>query len=412
MKIVIIGGGPSGMMCASICAQNPNNEVLLLDGNEKLGKKLYITGKGRCNLTNLLLPEDFLNNVVTNPKFLYSAIYSFSSQDTVDYFASLGMPTMVQRGNRVYPLSEKASDVTKALTKALAKYNVKIALNCRVMSISKNAVNQFVIKTNNSDIICDALVIATGGKSYASTGSTGDGYLFCKAFGHTIVSPKPSLVPIKLKNCNPNLSGLSLKNVTATIKVAGKTFSEFGEMLFTHTGVSGPIVLTLSALVNKYDLNGSTFSIDLKPNLSFEQLDNRLLADFDKNKTKILKNYLKELMPSSLTIEFANKLAIPETTRLCDITKKQREDIIRLLKDFSYDILCLDDIDYAIVTSGGVSVKEVNPHNMMSKLVPNLFVVGELLDVDAYTGGFNIQIALSTGYAAGLYLRDAQQNGE
>ena len=406
MKIVIIGGGPAGMMCASICSQNPQNEVVLLDSNEKLGKKLYITGKGRCNLTNLVPPQEFLSSVVTNPKFLYSCIYAFTSQDTRDYFGSLGLKTIVERGNRVFPSSEKASDVTKAFVSALTKNNVKINLNCQVKSINKQNDGCFKLVTNRGQIICDALVLATGGTSYKSTGSTGDGYAFCKSFGHNIIPPKPSLVPILLKKYDGKLAGLSLKNVTATIKTKDKTISEFGEMLFTHNGVSGPIVLSLSALANKMDLKSSIFSIDLKPSLSIEQLDNRLLRDFEEGKTKQLKNYLKTLMPISLVQEFLCKIRIDENTRLCDITKPQRESIIRLLKDFSYDILSLDNIDYAIVTSGGVDVREVNPKNMMSKLVPNLFIVGELLDVDAYTGGFNIQIALSTGHAAGEYLRD------
>ncbi len=406
MKIVIIGGGPAGMMCASICSQNPQNEVVLLDRNEKLGKKLYITGKGRCNLTNLVPPQEFLQNVVTNPKFLYSCIYAFTSQDTRDYFDSLGLKTIVERGNRVFPSSQKASDVTKAFVGALTTNNVKINLNCQVKSINKQNDGGFKLVTKSNPITCDALVIATGGSSYKSTGSTGDGYAFCKIFGHNIVPPKPSLVPILLKKYDGKLAGLSLKNVTACIRAKDKTISEFGEMLFTHNGVSGPIVLTLSALANKMDLKSSVFSIDLKPSLSIEQLDNRLLRDFEEGKTKQLKNYLKTLMPTSLVQEFLIKLKTDENTRLCDITKPQRESIICLLKDFSYDILSLDNIDYAIVTSGGVDVREVNPKNMMSKLVPNLFIVGELLDVDAYTGGFNIQIALSTGHAAGEYLRE------
>lgn len=406
MKIVIIGGGPAGMMCASICSQNPQNEVVLLDSNEKLGKKLYITGKGRCNLTNLVPPQEFLQNVVTNPKFLYSCIYAFTSQDTRDYFDSLGLKTIVERGNRVFPSSQKASDVTKAFVSALTTNNVKINLNCQVKSINKQNDGSFKLVTKSGPITCDALVIATGGTSYKSTGSTGDGYTFCKSFGHNIVSPKPSLVPILLKKYDGKLAGLSLKNVTACIRAKDKTISEFGEMLFTHNGVSGPIVLTLSALANKMDLKSSVFSIDLKPSLSIEQLDNRLLRDFEEGKTKQLKNYLKTLMPTSLVQEFLIKLKTDENTRLCDITKPQRESIICLLKNFSYDILSLDNIDYAIVTSGGVDVREVNPKNMMSKLVPNLFIVGELLDVDAYTGGFNIQIALSTGHAAGEYLRE------
>ena len=406
MKIIVIGGGPAGMMCALQASQNAKNQVVLFEKNEKLGKKLYITGKGRCNVTNFVSPDEFLNNVVTNPKFLYSAINTFSSQDTVEFLSNGGLKTIVERGNRVFPSSQKSSDVIKTFEKLLARNNVKIMLNCAVKSINKNFNNKFVVKTNKEDFVCDSVVVATGGVSYSSTGSTGDGYNFCKAFGHNIISPKPSLVPIKLNNYEASLAGLTLKNVTASVVVNGKTFSKFGEMLFTHSGVSGPIVLSLSALVNTFDLRGAKFVIDFKPALTVEQLEDRLLREFEKNNTKSIKNYLKNLLPSSLIDVFIMRLGVDSSTRVCDITKGVRQKIIHLLKNFSYDIISLDDIEFAIVTSGGVDVKQINPKNMMSKIVPNLFVVGEALDVDAFTGGFNIQIALSTGYLAGSYLKN------
>ncbi|NCB48671.1 MAG: NAD(P)/FAD-dependent oxidoreductase [Clostridia bacterium] len=404
MKLIIIGGGPAGLMCASICSKNKNNEVILLDGNEKLGKKLYITGKGRCNLSNLCEEEEFLKNVVRNEKFLYGILNTFSPKDAVTFFENNGLKTKVERGNRVFPESDKASDVTRVFERICTKNGVKINLNSLVKSVKKGE-NNFVVTTQKDKFLCDVVVVATGGKSYSLTGSTGDGFSFAKSFSHSIVEPKPALVPIVLKDYRgENLSGLALKNVLVTVKLKNKKFSEFGEMLFTHTGVSGPAVLTLSSLITREDLTGAKLSIDLKPALSASQLNDRLIRDFSNFKTKIFKNYLKELLPSSLISEFIYKGKFDEKIPVCDITKEMRLKIIDLIKNFDYTIKNLDSFDCAIVTSGGVDIKEINPKNMESKKVKNLFFVGEVLDLDALTGGFNIQIALSTGYVAGKFL--------
>lgn len=403
MKIGIVGGGPSGLMCAYVCAQNETYQVVLFNSNEKLGKKLYITGKGRCNVTNYVDESEFLKNVVRNEKFLYSALNSFSPKDTIDFFNSNNTMLKVERGNRVFPISDKASDITKTFEKLLKKENVTIKLNTKIFDIKKED-DVFILKTNNSEFKFDILVLATGGKSYPSTGSTGDGYKFASCFGHSIITPVPGLVSIKLKDYKGSLSGLSLKNVSVSVKKDKEIISKFGEMLFTHSGVSGPVVLSISSFINRLDIKNAKLVIDLKPGLDIKQLDNRLLRDFEKFKLKSIKNYLKEFLPNSLINEFLGKLSFRQDIRLCDLTKEMRYDIVLLLKNFSYEIKSLGDFNEAIITSGGVDVKEINPKTMESKKVKNLFIVGELLDVDALTGGFNIQIALSTGFLAGKYI--------
>lgn len=407
MDIIIIGAGPAGLMCAVKSSENKNNKVILIDSNEKIGKKLFITGKGRCNICNNTTPENFLKNVVNNSKFLYGAINKFSPQDTITFFESNGTPLKTERGNRVFPQSDKSSDIIKTFLRVLNKQNVNIYLKNKVNNISKIN-NKFQVDTINQTFLGDALIIATGGKSYPSTGSTGDGYLIAKKFGHKVIKPKPALVPIRLKNYKGELAGLSLKNVSANISINNKTYSQFGEMLFTHTGVSGPIILSLSSYINSLNLVGAKLIIDLKPNLSKEILTNRLIRDFDNYKTKLLKNYLKELMPSSLIETFILKNDLDANTPVCNITKDYRQKIVDGLKNFTYDIDKLDDIDLGIVTSGGVDAKEINPKNMQSKLTENLFFIGEVLDLDALTGGYNIQIALSTGFSAGEYLANEQ----
>lgn len=405
MRILIIGAGPAGLMTAVECSKNPENEIIIVDGNEKPGKKLYITGKGRCNVTNNVDNNEFLNNVVTNNKFLYAAINSFSTSDTIKFFEENGTKLKIERGNRVFPLSDKASDITKTFLKVLNKQNVKFIFNNPVLNIKKQG-DLFEVKTKKWNQIFESVVVATGGKSYSSTGSTGDGYNFAKSFGHQIKQIKPALVPINLINYNGELAGLSLKNVSVSIKVENKTFSQFGEMLFTHKGVSGPIILTLSSLINKFSISNLILSIDLKPALTEEKLDERLLRDIKEFKNKSLKNYLKELLPKSLVDYFVKKYSIPAEIQMCEINKENRKNIIKHLKNFNFKIDRFENIEYAIVTSGGVDVKEVNPKTMESKLIPGLFFVGEVLDVDAFTGGFNIQIALSTGFCAGNCLKN------
>lgn len=402
MGIVIIGGGASGLMCASACSENKNCHVTLLEKNEKLGKKLYITGKGRCNVTNLCSAEEFLQNVTTGSKFLYSAINAFPPQRTVNFFESNGTPLKVERGRRVFPKSDKASDITKTFANILKKNNVKVVTECAVKGVKKE--KKFVVSTSKGKFECDIVVIATGGKSYPTTGSTGDGYVFAKSFGHNIISPKPSLVPILLKDFDGSLAGLTLKNIQANIILnngtKNKNLSQFGELLFTHQGVSGPTVLTLSSYANKFDLKGAKLSIDLKPALSQDELSVRLQTDISSSPKRELKTMLKDYLPQSLIAEFIRKTKISAEKRICDLSKENRIDIIKTLKSFEYQIVGLEKIDFAVVTSGGVDTKEINPKTMESKLVPNLFFIGETLDVDALTGGYNIQIALATGFAA------------
>ena len=406
MDIIIIGGGASGMMCATTCSENSNCHITLLEKNEKLGKKLYITGKGRCNVTNLCDANTFLQNVVVGNKFLYSAINSFPPQSTVDFFEKNGTPIKIERGRRAFPKSDKASDITRTFERLLKKRNVEIVYNCDVCKIEKNN-SRFILHTSKGKLECDLLVIATGGKSYPITGSTGDGYLFARQFGHKIIEPKPALVPILLKDYDGSLAGLTLKNVKATIipkgqkNIKAKNLEQFGEMLFTHQGVSGPIVLTLSSFANKFDLDSAIFRIDLKPMVDQNELTKRLISDISANPKKSIKNLLKEYLPQNLIPEFLKKTKINENTRCCDISKEDRITIIHTFKNFDYEIKGLDCIDFAIVTSGGVDTKEINPKTMESKLTPGLYFVGETLDVDALTGGYNIQIALATGYVAG-----------
>ncbi len=396
--IIVIGGGPAGIMSAVGCAQG--NNVILLEKNEKLGKKLYITGKGRCNITNLIPNNDFLDNVVNNKRFLYSAINHFSPYDTVELLNNLGLETKVERGNRVFPQSDKSSDVIKVLNKYLVDSGAKIMYGVTVKDVYKDD-DKFVVVTNNKKLMCDKLVIATGGKSYTSTGSTGDGYILARKFGHKIVEPKPALVGINLK-IDSTMAGVSLKNVRASIlsndnKVIAE---EFGEMLFTHTGVGGPIILTLSSKINRLILDGYKMSIDLKPALSYEQLDARLLRDFEENKNKDFKNFVHTLIPSGIIQEYLGRVKLADK-KINEITKSDRDKIIYNLKHFDFFIKGLEDLEYAVVTSGGVAVDEINASTMESKLVKGLYFAGEVIDVDALTGGFNIQIALSTGFLVG-----------
>lgn len=394
MKLAIIGAGASGLMCGGFLTKN-GHEVVIFDGNEKAGKKIYITGKGRCNFTNVCDNQTFLNNVVRGQKFMFSAINRFSPYDTLDFFESNGMKYVIERGNRAFPESNKASDVTKALVKHCS--DVEFRYNEKVLSIKK-AGDIFYIKTNISSYAFDGVIIAAGGKSYEATGSEGDGYVFAKSFGHTIIEIKPALVPIEVNdNFVREMQGLSLKNVTLHIKTENKEYKEFGEMMFTEKGITGPIVLTLSSFINREKV--IDMHIDLKPALSEEQLEQRLLRDFDKEKNKNLSNFMLTLLPSSLVKPFLQKNMLNGDKKINSITAMERKKIISGLKCFELSFKSLYNLNVGIVTSGGVDLREINPKSMESKFIKNLYFIGEVLDIDALTGGFNLQIAFSTAYA-------------
>lgn len=396
MKIAIIGGGPAGMMCAIKAAEN--HQVTILKKNEKLGKKLFITGKGRCNLTNYCDEREFLKNIVNNSSFMYSSIYSFSPFTTYYYFEELGLPLKVERGNRVFPASDKSSDVIRAYEKKLKALGVKINLNYEVTSIEK-VDGKFIINGREN---FDKVVIASGGISYKLTGSTGDGYKFAKDFGHKVIYQVPGLIGINLKN-NFSLAGLTLKNVELKVLKDKKILSrEFGEMLFTHRGISGPIVLTTSSKINR--LKDFEIYLDLKPALDPEKLDARILRDFHENQNKNLENVMKSLLPRDLIIYVLEGAGISGEKKVNQITKEDRERLVRTIKNFGLKFDSLDDIDRAIVTSGGIDVKDIDPKTMESKKVKGLYFIGEVLDLDGLTGGFNIQIANSTGYSCGINL--------
>lgn len=394
MRVAIIGAGASGLMCGGFIASYGHN-VTIFDGNEKAGKKIYITGKGRCNFTNVCDNETFLNNVIRGKKFMFSSLNSFSPYDTLEFFENLGMEYVVERGNRVFPKSNKASDVTKALLKHCE--GVEFKYNEKVVFVSKE-VDKFVIKTEKGKYEFDAVVVATGGKSYEATGSTGDGYAIAKSFGHKVVSLCPALVPIEINDdFVGSLQGLSLKNVKLHIETQKQKFSEFGEMMFTDRGITGPIVLSLSSLINREEVK--SIFIDLKPALTEEQLENRLLREFKENSNKNIANIIRGLLPASLVEVFLKKAKISYDKKCNSITTNERKNIISNLKCFTLSFKSLYNLNVGVVTSGGVENSEINPKTMESKLQKGLFFIGEVLDVDAWTGGFNLQIAFSTAYS-------------
>lgn len=398
MKIAVIGGGPAGMMAA--IAASDTADVTLFEKNEKLGKKLYISGKGRCNLTNNCSVEEFFANVATNPKFLYGAINKFSPADTVRFCERHGLPLKTERGNRVFPASDKASDVTKMLTAALAQQGVKVQLNCPIKSLECSKTG-FLLTTITDILSYDRVILATGGVSYSTTGSTGDGYVFARKLGHEIVPVKPALCRILCKNTKP-LEGLSLKNVVVKAERQGVTLDgEFGEMVFADVGLGGPAVLTLSSRLNKIDLTNAYIGIDLKPALDKDKLDARIVRDFSRKMNKDFVNSLDELLPERLIKAVAAQSGIAFDKKVNQITAAERARLVSAVKDLRFELTGLDDAEYGIVTSGGVDVKQINPSTMESKLNRGLYFAGEVMDVDGYTGGFNIQIALSTGYVAG-----------
>ena len=397
MKTAVVGAGPAGLIAAATAATD--SDVTLFERNEKPGKKLYITGKGRCNVTNLCSPREFLEKVVRNPKFLYSAIYSFTPEDTVNLIETNGVKTKTERGNRVFPASDKASDVTKALVSNAMKAGVQFVYE-NVVSLSRKD-GLFRLVTSGAEYFFDKVILACGGVSYPSTGSNGDGFKLAESMGHTVTKLYPALVPVNFCEDVKSLQGLSLKNVKVTVSDGRKSESLFGEMLFTSRGASGPVVLSLSSLINRLDVKHVTFSIDLKPALDYDKLDKRVVSDFSKFKNKQFKNSLDEMLPKSLIPYIIDVSGINPDKPVNSVTKQEREILVNLLKNLSFTVDSLGSIAEGIVTSGGVSVDEVNPKTMESKLVKGLYFAGEMLDVDALTGGFNIQIALSTGFAAG-----------
>lgn len=402
-KVVVIGGGASGMLASYFSAKCGNN-VTLIEQNEKLGKKLYITGKGRCNLTNDCNEEEFLSNVMTNPKFLSGAIYSFSTKDVMELFENNGLKLKVERGNRVFPLSDKSSDVIKCLSSMILSVNVDVKLNEKVLTVDACNGKITGVRTDKSYYDADKVIIATGGKSYSKTGSTGDGYKFAKMLGHNVTEPKPALSPIELNDdfC-ADLSGLSLKNVVLKAVIGSKVLNEeFGEMLFTHTGISGPIALTLSSKINKLDLTQVKLFIDFKPALNQKQLDARIIRDFDELKNKQLKNSLYLLLPKSLIPHVIKISGLDGEKPNNSVTKQERMKLVETIKNFTLNIKGFAPIEQSIITSGGVNVKEIKPKDMQSKLINGLHFCGEVIDVDALTGGFNLQIAFSTAYLAGM----------
>lgn len=407
--VIVVGGGAAGMFAAIAAAKN-GHQVTLYEKNEKLGKKIFITGKGRCNITNAADMEELFDAVVTNSKFLYSSFYGYTNQNVIDFFEDAGVPAKIERGNRVFPISDHSSDVIRALEREMKKVGVKVCLNTEVKSVEaeKGKFNKVVLKDTTTQT-ADACIVATGGLSYRSTGSTGDGFRFAENVGHKVTQCFPSLVPMETKEpwiCE--LQGLSLRNVEAKILDGKKElYKDFGEMLFTHFGVSGPLIISASSYVGKkfMDKNGQkkelTLEIDLKPALTEEQLDQRVLRDFEENHNRQFKNAITKLFPTKLIPVMLELGGIDPEKKVNSIEKEERKQFVHLIKHFRMTLTGLRDYPEAIITKGGVHVKEIDPGTMESKLVKGLYFAGEVLDLDALTGGFNLQIAWSTGYAAG-----------
>lgn len=407
--VIVVGGGAAGMFAAIAAAKN-GHQVTLYEKNEKLGKKIFITGKGRCNITNAADMEELFDAVVTNSKFLYSSFYGYTNQNVIDFFEDAGVPVKIERGNRVFPISDHSSDVIRALERKMKKVGVKVCLNTEVKSVEaeKDKFNKVVLKDTTTQT-ADACIVATGGLSYRSTGSTGDGFRFAENVGHKVTQCFPSLVPMETKEpwiCE--LQGLSLRNVEAKILDGKKElYKDFGEMLFTHFGVSGPLIISASSYVGKkfMDKNGQkkelTLEIDLKPALTEEQLDQRVLRDFEENHNRQFKNAITKLFPTKLIPVMLELGGIDPEKKVNSIEKEERKQFVHLIKHFRMTLTGLRDYPEAIITKGGVNVKEIDPGTMESKLVKGLYFAGEVLDLDALTGGFNLQIAWSTGYAAG-----------
>lgn len=388
-------------MMAAIEASK-ENKVILVEKNEKLGKKLYITGKGRCNITSSKYIGDFFDYIPTNSNFLYSSLYSYTNEDVMNFFESLGVELKVERGDRVFPKSDKSSEIINGLKKALNNNNVEILLNSKVTKINKEENEISWVEINNKDILKgDCFIMCTGGVSYPQTGSTGDGYIFAKQLGHNITNIAPSLVPIEVfEYYIKDLQGLSLKNIELKIENNKKViYEEFGELLFTHFGLSGPLAIKASSVISGNQKLKAV--IDLKPALSFEELDKRIQRDFSKYINKDYKNALNDLLPSKLIKTIIDLSKIDENKKVSFITREERLNLVKLIKNFTFEIKGLRPIEEAIITKGGVDIKQIDSSNMKSKKINNLYFAGEILDVDGYTGGFNLQIAMSTGHLSG-----------
>lgn len=404
-RVAVIGGGAAGML-AAIAAAEHGHQVQLFEKNEKLGKKIYITGKGRCNVTNACDTEELFAAVVHNPKFLYSSFYSFTNQDMMELVERNGCPLKTERGGRVFPVSDKSSDVIRALTVCLKNAGVQVRLYEEVDSVETRdgRVSGIRLKKTREIVSADAVIVATGGLSYPSTGSTGDGYQFAEKTGHTVTDLSPALVPFETAEpVGRDLQGLALKNIQAKILKGKKVlYEEFGEMLFTHFGVSGPVLLSASSYGAAQLKKGPlTLSLDLKPALSEEQLDARILRDFEEQKNKQYKNSLSRLLPAKMIPVIVERSGIDPDKKINEITKEERRRIVQAVKDFRLTLTGLRGYKEAIITQGGISVREINPSTMESKLVKGLYFAGEVLDLDAVTGGYNLQIAWSTGHLAG-----------
>ena len=406
--VIVVGGGAAGMM-AAIKASNSDNKVILIEHNEKLGKKVFITGKGRCNLTNASDIENIFNNIVSNPKFMYSSLYSFTNEDVIELFESHGMKTKVERGNRVFPASDKSSDVIKTLKNILMANNVDIRLNTELKDIGITDGKVVSISTNKGQIKCDKLILATGGLSYPVTGSDGKVMKLLTKYGHTIKDTRPALVPLNVKEeYVKELQGLSLKNVEASFYRTAKpgkkpVYKEFGEMLFTHFGVTGPVILSASSVIGKSLENEKiVLKIDLKPALDKDKLDARIIREFNENINKDIRNSLDSLLPKSLIPIMIKVSDIDPYKKVHEISKEERTRLLENIKGLTFEVISLRDYNEAIITQGGINVKEVDPTTMESKYIKDLYLAGEMLDLDAFTGGYNLQIAWSTGALAGM----------
>jgi len=402
--VVVIGGGPAGMMAAGKAAER-GHKVFLLEKNDRLGRKLYICGKGRCNLTNYSDINELIANIPGNGRFLYSSFNRFSSYDIVDFFHQLGVKTKVERGRRVFPESDKASEIVNALLNFISSRGVEIWTQTRVNKIlSEDGKVKRVVLNEDMILDCDAVILATGGMSFPGTGSTGDGYKLARELGHTIIEPRPSLVPLIVKEeWIKELQGLSLKNVKIVLKKGNSLlYEDFGEMLFTHYGVSGPIILSASRHLLDSGFDDIKLHIDLKPALTLEKLDERILRDFEKYSRKIFSNSLDDLLPRKMIPVVIKLSEIPPEKPVNQISRQERLKLAELLKDFQLTPIATRSFNEAIITAGGVCIKEINPATMESKIINGLYFAGEIMDVDGYTGGYNLTIAFSTGYTAGI----------